>query len=240
MKNVLLPCNTTIVVREFNGRIEKMLTDEEAMKAPDIIDKLLIECIVSVEGKSDTTLGKKISELLLGSRTRALIEARRLSYGDEVDLEWKCVACGAQNREEKPFNLGNVVDRPYPPEGERELSIHVDGRNGQSHDVVLRLPRGIEDCAFSRGIQKKFWGVADMAFACVKTVDGQPQGQLFASNTAASVTSQIRKQFNAWVRQFGPHTQSTCTCEKCGATNIVHVTSVPDFFHRGLIEQDES
>jgi len=54
---------------------------------------------------------RDLLHLATGSRLRLLVEARRLTYGDALEMEWGC-RCGAKC--EATFDLARLADLPYP------------------------------------------------------------------------------------------------------------------------------
>jgi hypothetical protein len=101
-------------LRGLTGYEEELL---ESARAGDntaaLCNELLSRCLVT-PGGDPTAARALVGELLVAERDRALVELRRLSFGEEVESEIDCPACGEAN--ELSFRLGDLpLDFPRPP-----------------------------------------------------------------------------------------------------------------------------
>ena len=142
-----------ITIRKMTGKEEALLTDPKLKKnAGALITALLSSCVVSMEGlpKTDARIVRKMSS---ADRNFLLLELRRLTFGDEIETQYRCPSCGGENYQSE--NLSEVTIREFKDEGNgQEVSVTLadgfEGPDGEWHfDFAFRFPTGEDEEAAS-------------------------------------------------------------------------------------------
>ena len=134
----------TAQVRELNGSDEEALS--RALKSGSVyhfMDTLIERGTISVgDFKADREV---VKALLIGDRDELALAIRRMTYGDEIDIErWICPACGAQS--DINFTLTpDVIERRTLKDPAEEQVFEVSLRKGAK--AVVRLPTGADQDA---------------------------------------------------------------------------------------------
>lgn len=139
----------SVTLRKMTGREEALLTDAKLKKnAGALITALLAGCLVEIEGlaKSDARAVRKMTS---ADRNYLLLELRRLTFGDEIETQYRCPACGGENYQAE--DLSEIKIRPFVDEGNGQevavsLSDGFEGPDGEWHyDFVFHFPIGEDE-----------------------------------------------------------------------------------------------
>lgn len=255
MKNILLPCGTSATVTGFNGHAQRILSDcleESKGFSPDWLDLVLAQ-VVKALGSAQRPTPKALLQLRSGSRLRLLIEARRLTYGDEVKIEFGCLRCGAKDQE-TTVDLARVGDVPYPCDTYQYL-------DPSGMVFVFGWGTGHTEVTFAKGRSLKQWGSLDEPLTRVLTVDGQPKGWRWWQDQDAAMLDRVRAVGRAMVPVLlledeeteqdeetehgspkaekiivgGPQERVQVQCEACGHKMLAGVQAQPDFLLRSTL-----
>lgn len=262
----ILPCRTDAVIGEFNGVAQRHIHDVlkaiETGRPPalDWQDKVLLEVVSKLGRRAPTE--RDLLHLATGSRLRLLVEARRLTYGDALAMEWQC-RCGAKC--ETTFNLAELADRPYPEPAQALF------RASSGQTFALTWGTGLTDREFARAQMRNELSFLDEPLCRVAAVDGEPVGLRVLTRMSGRVLDEVRKAGRAMVPTYDPEArpeavaaeepgegteaaepttgpvtdaarmpQAGCpervrlTCESCGARTNVPLGTQPDFLLPGV------
>lgn len=139
------------VIRKMTGHDEALLYDPELSGAA-LVTELLKGCLIRLGGASPVT-SEMVSGLYSADRAYLLVEIRRFSLGDRVDMTASCPGCKAEM--DLTWDLGALAVKRL--EGDRvpasvpvELDDGYVDRDGSRHSSLwLRLPRGADEEAAS-------------------------------------------------------------------------------------------
>jgi|GEM_PF-1480447 len=263
--SVPLPCGTTAVVGEFTGTAQRHIHDVlkaiETGRTPaiDWEDKVLLEVVTTLGRRAPTE--RDLLHLASGSRLRLLIEARRLTYGDDLEMEWSC-RCGAKCA--VTFSLAELRDQPYPS----PASARFKASSGQV--FTLGWGSGLTDREFARASMRNEMSFLDEPLCRIEAIDGEPKGPRVIMKLSARILDEVRKAGRAMVPSYDPEArpaaagaaaddspeepeattdivtdptrmpQAGCpervrlACESCGHRSLIPLATQPDFLLRGV------
>lgn len=258
--SIVLPCGMTVIVGEFTGVAQRHIHDVlkalEAREAPalDWQDKVLLEVVSKLGAKEPRE--RDLLALAAGSRLRIMIEARRRTYGDDLEMEWVC-RCGAKNQ--RTLNLAELADTPYPD------PPHAHFRASSGQVFTLAWGTGLTEREFARASMRREVSFLDEPLSRITALDGEPKGPRVIMKLSARILDEVRRAGRAMVPVFDPEAaprtegageedvHDTVTdparmptagcpewvrlpCESCGARGLVPVATQPDFLLRGVRE----
>ncbi len=209
--SLILPCGRTADVAEFNGTAQKHVSDflqsMEAGRTPSIDweDKILAEVVTSLGRRRPTP--RDLLDLPAGSRLRLMVAARRLTYGDELTMEWVCAGrsgCGAKN--ERTLSLADLVDTPYPSDRARF-------RASDGTVFTLGFGTGHTQSAFSRAAMRREVGFLDEPLTRVLEIDNAPRGLHLVMKLSGKVLDEVRAAGRAMVPVFDPEARTAADRE---------------------------
>lgn len=255
MKHLLLPCGTPATVVGFNGHAQRVLSDlleDPKAHAADWLDLVLAQVVKTLGAGSSRPTPKALLGLRSGSRLRLLLEARRLTYGDKVKVEYGCLRCGEQDQTEV-VDLGALDDVPYPSD-----SYRYEDPSGLVFECGWGT--GHTEVAFSKGRTLRQWSTLDEPLVRVLTVDGEPKGWRWWQDQDGALLDRVRavgramvpvlqhpspeavalEDDGAWsvpedVPQGGPRERVEVVCGACGHRMFAGVQAAPDFLLRSTL-----
>jgi hypothetical protein len=251
MKPILLPCGTPAVVSEFNGRAQDLLLDEELTKKGEQFDLVLAQVVNSLGDKPPSA--QALLDLSSGSRLRLMIEARALTYGDEVKLDLQCLGCG--EAWDDVAKLSDVDDVLYPV-------AEASYRTASGLAVTIGWGTGHTEKAYVRGVPRKLWGKMDEPLTRIKTVNGEPKGPLYFQQLGGAVLDELRMAVRSMtpvkllperahedqpnvargLPQGGPRHrwQVECPNPKCRRRGFAYLEAQKDFLFHGALKSADS
>lgn len=267
MQTLTLPCGKSAIVRPLNGVAQKIinraLIQSSQGQLVEYRDQVLAEVVEQIDGKAARPID--LLSLKTGSRIRLLIEARRLAYDDELEVDHVCPADGCGKKSKVTIDLGALVDVPYPTaaEGAPTVSLQVTGRKGVKRVFALRWGTGQSERAFHRDRKSDLLGEFDEALPCITSVDGEEMGPRDLIKLSADFLDPVRIAAR-WMIPVHlmagtePHERETAgvtvtepkrmpfagtpefvevECPECGHRTITRFTGAPDFLARGAMQQ---
>mgnify|MGYP007083427678 CR=1 FL=1 len=177
---VRLPCGTAAKIEPFNGisqkhlqKIAEALAEKKRVPDGDVETDVLRQCVVSLDGRPADEAS--LLRLRMGSRLRALTEARILTYGPSLDLYHVCPCRKDDATPDKiPLDLATLADVPYPAAD--TFTLQVASRAGRRVELTLRWATGRHQNDYQRLVARNLVGLGDLALVQVTHIDGQAHG----------------------------------------------------------------
>lgn len=210
-------------IREITG------VDEEDVQKADIkanigrvVTKLLANCTVRI-GTLEKSKFKQnkweeiIKELYLGDRDLLMMEIRKFTYGDDVELPFKCPHCKGEGRHIMEWDEIEINPLDVDP-SDVSFELKKGARNKEGERIkegTLRLPKG-QDQELLDGIARKNMGLANTTLItrCVTSL-----GDIkLSSKVFKDLTSVDREEIVKVVADnaFGPNFRIDIDCPSCG------------------------
>lgn len=225
-----LPLGGTIVLRGMTGHEEDMLTNRKLMKSGEIINKIMGNCMVELNGEPGNE--KRFMDLRSPDRLFALIEMRRLSYGDIVPMELNCVDrdCGGVTRVE--YDLSYLPMKEATDEQKVDDPVFttvVDGKvvkftymDGHKETKLAKLTRNNKD-------NEAELLTLGMMMRIIEVEGVHPNGlRKWLKDLPVRERRKLREAMEE--TECGYDTTITVACEECGRPIRVRVEAQPGFF----------
>lgn len=196
-KATVLPCGRSIVVKPLDGHAQKRLTPNRDGKFEDLagaITDALARSIVTLDGKRMTSERTRdaVHRLPAGSRLRAFMLARMITYGSESTLDWKCPFCEATRT--SAFHFDEIPDVPYDAGYLRDgWTLNLKSVVGTEHTFLLQAESGATEALFAKYVTQGHWSALDRALSLVKELDGKPVGPRALLDLTGDVLNALRQ-----------------------------------------------
>ncbi len=195
---VTLPCGRRITVAPLDGHAQKRLAPDREGKFHDAegaITFALTRTIKTLDSKTydPKTLDTKVRAMPGGSRLRAFMAARTLTYGSACKLDWQC-QCGKKNSTTRDLDAGlpdrsggdggardndaerRVEDIAYPANWRDGFTFNVPAA-GRSLRVRVCFDTGATAVKFDEALARGDVSTLDSTLAQVVELDGKPLSQ---------------------------------------------------------------
>lgn len=214
--------HTEVEIREMNG------LDEEDIQKSDIrsnigrvVTRLLANCVIRIGTLEKTSFKAAKWEsimqgLFLGDRDLLMMEIRKFSYGDEVEVPFKCPHCNQTGKHIMEWN--EIEIRPVNGD---PFSIPFDLKKGVKTEDgeritsgSLRLPNG-QDQELLDGVARKNLGQANTALItrCVTSLgDIKIGARVFKEMVTVDREAVITAISD---NNFGPDFKQEIDCPSC-------------------------
>lgn len=164
-----------VVISDLTGRDEEEIS-RIGRTSPKMVSVILRACMRTLEGEEiPSDFASKITTY---DRIAILIELRRLMYGDEMKLEYRCSSCRDIVSAEIDFaDLASDIKycEVYPAHEEVELKVGLradDGSYGKK--VKIRVPSGEDADATASAMRRNpVEGSSRLLWRCIVSVDGK-------------------------------------------------------------------
>src|SRR5437762_4619967 len=139
----------TVLLRKMTGHEEALLGDRKLRQnAGRLVTELLASCVKQI-GDIRSVSAQLIGELCSPDRNFLLLELRKITFGNELEANYLCPACGETTHISQ--DLDELPVRKLNGEGPH-LSITVDLADGYEdrageiyNQMVFRLPTGADE-----------------------------------------------------------------------------------------------
>jgi hypothetical protein len=215
----------TVEIREITGYDEENLSKAEVRQSiGKLITTLLASVTVRIGDLSPKELGKAkwekiFKELPMGDRDKMMIEIRKFSNGDEMELDMKCPHCKSKIKhvveiendiEEKPLSV-DPFSIPF------ELPKGIKNKDGElCKSGTLRLPNGVDQEQLD-AIARKNAGMANTTLLsrAITNIDGFGQATL---NVLRKMSVRDRDYLIKLLGEsvYGPKFEISFSCPSCG------------------------
>lgn len=246
-KTITLPCGSTATVQALDGVSQEILTNEDHLKSGKWFDLVLNRVVKSLDHREGGALAENhLLNLPSGSRLRCMIESRRLSYGDEVELKWQCIECGEKGK--RALDLSKVSDVPYSTFEPQKYTTKFRGVS-----IEIGWGNGHSERTFLHAIMKKQIAKTHEPLARIVKVGGETLGPFyFAKLNGGVLNEMIAAVRSTMPRLFinpdesdvtetglsvgGPRSRIQVECQSCGTRMTKDLEAAPDFLHRNLLQ----
>jgi hypothetical protein len=210
-------------IREMTG------IDEEDIQKPEvrsnmgrIISTVLRNCVVRVGDleKTDHKAGQWediMKDLFLGDRDLLMKEVRQFTYGEDIEIPFKCPYCKGEGKHIMEWDELKIEPLTVDPHNV-SFSLKKGAKNEKGERVTegkLRLPIGL-DQEFLDGIARKNMGQANTTLItrCVESLGDVK----LSSKVFKELTSVDREAIVTIIadNSFGPSFKTEIDCPSCG------------------------
>lgn len=217
----LFPGNWEGQMREMKVAEENMLLDRRHRKNAAAINNVLQACML--------TEGIKVMDMLVGDRVFAMIQLRRLTYGDEYVFKTSCPRCDARFEWEE--NLGDLkvryLEDPAYAEPEHTFSF-VFPKTGRA--IKWRLLRGKDEQKLAVARRENPDGLVTFSMLLrTAEIEGEKTvNRKFFDELPGSDAAAFRGEIEA--KECGVETTIVVECPDCGHSFDLDLPIGPDFF----------
>lgn len=221
-----------VTVREMTGEDEEALSRNELKSRPAVVmTELIFRCVAAVKGLSTITQ-EVIRKMTMADRTQLLIDIRRVTYGDKIDVELRCRNEACKHSWVETEDLSKLPSRSEEnPETEYPFELprpHKVG-NVEVKEGILRIPDGIsQEAVFARLQKNAGEAKTELLQRCIVSLDGLEK---VPEDFVRSLSSANRKHLGAELDKydFGPQLMLKHICPMC-STEMTQLLNVADFF----------
>lgn len=210
-------------IREITG------ADEEVILRPDVrsnigrlITQILCNCVVRIgdfrKSEVNATKWEKImKELFIGDRDLLMMEIRKFTYGEDVEIPFRCHACKSEGKHILEWDEIEIIEPKTDP-----FNIPFELRKGARDkdgnifkEGLLRMPNGLDQEVLDTHARKNM-GKANTVLIqrCVhKLGDLRLSAKVFENLSLADREKIVEAIAN---NQFGPNFNLEIECPSCG------------------------
>lgn len=217
---VSLPSGAQIELRALRGKEGKLLSDRDVAKSGMIMDKLLAACTVQVLDWGPYAQNPQgvfnWQEALVGDRFYAMVELRRVSFGDEFTFKMQCPSELCRKRFEFAIDLGKMPVRrlsdaartSFSAGNQFELINPADGKR-----IVYRLPVGRDEVAAAR-VSGLDGALVEALLQRIVSVEGEQVTRVYLENLDLSAIFGLLDALDQ--ANCGVETDMEVECPECG------------------------
>ncbi len=204
-------------VRELTGEDEEKLARVSAAKTLGKFKQTLLQCgVTSVGGRPATK--DVLDALLVGDREYLLLQIRRATYGDEMEMSLRCPNCAADH--EVIYQLD--VDVPINHlENEEDRFFTVDLKAGKA---VVAFPSGADETKILDDSGKKTMAEINtyLLSRCIESINDMPIGEADVRRLGMKDRRVLIEELQE--RQPGPrYDRVQFECPDCGRSSPVNL-----------------
>ena len=219
--------HTTVTMREITGYDEETIAKNEIRNSlGKTITTLLANTTVQLGELTPKSVGVKkwediIKSLPLGDRDKMMLELRKLTNGDEIELDMKCPHRGCKTKLKHIVEIdGDIEITPLSSDPESipfELPRGIkDDNGGVTKTGIIRLPNGLDQETVD-SIARKNIGQANTTLLArvIKEIDGIKSVNL---TTIRSMSTRDRDYLLRLLADnaYGPKFEVSFPCPACG------------------------
>lgn len=215
----------TATLRKMSGHEEAMLADRKLRQnAGKLVTELLTSCTKKLDDVP-TVNRQLIAELTSPDRNYLLLELRKITFGETIEANYRCPACGGTNHilEELDELPVSRADSGGPPEITVELEDGYEDKNGEVYMTMsFRLPTGVDEEKTANIVKSNASrGTNALLSRCMLGLGDMPTNRREALGTKilGDLTMGDRARIERAFRQEMPGVDLTreLTCEHCGS-----------------------
>lgn len=217
-----LPSGLKCQLREMTGVEEELLTNPKLIRKGTAINQVLLNCVVSLDGNEEPKLNH-ILDLLSGDRLALLVALRRISLGDDVELELTCNDPQCRHRNTATWNLEDFRAKPYAEARDFKTTlprsqkvVHFTHLNGH---MELRLAQ-LKDPSPSAAMLMR-----------LTSIDGQPPNKRVMQQMSLMDRNALRQAMQEV--DAGIDTSVYLDCAECGLRLTTRLEAEPGFLFPG-------
>jgi len=222
-----LPSGIPVEIQEVTAAAEKMLLNRQEMKTGRGLNKFILSAMVSYNGQPMPPNGEGMNILLdmkTGDRNYLILRIRMNSYGDELDFNYKCPACGHTSGYHLNFQeaLDNGTLKVYP--FKEDMPIVVNTRSGIA-EIDYMTGRDEEWLAMQKEID-----LINIAVAGCSAFNGHKPTYKEFENLLVKDLTKIRMAILNLKGGLEPKIELECSNPECNHNYDVMLYQIPDFF----------
>ncbi|MDR1648921.1 MAG: hypothetical protein LBR71_01560 [Synergistaceae bacterium] len=221
-----LPSGIPVEIQELSGNAERHIRNKQFVKSGKWIELLMMDSVVSLDGKplpdSELESEKLLLDLRTGDRNYLLLRIRMQSFGESMAFNHSCPECkktaGYRVDFQDLLDSGELKIYPY----REDVPIELEIRGGVA---VIDYADGHRErlCA----AQKEIDPVVLSMMYC-KTLNGEkPTYEAFAKLFSRDL-AKIRETFLSLRGGLNPEIELECL--ECGYSFPVNLAGIQDFF----------
>ena len=200
-----LPSGIEAEIREMTGAEEELLTNQRLIRNGTAINQVLKNCLIRLGENSQPSM-QDVLAMLSGDRLTLLVELRKVSLGNEVDLELVCSNAVCRETNTFTVDLETLETKAYTPE--REFSFTLPGSK--------RLVRFQH---MDGHMEKRLAALKEPSISSAMTmrivdIDGKPPSKKIMAEMSLRDRSALRQEMDRV--NAGVETTITTECAACG------------------------
>ena len=220
-----------VIHKEFTLR-EMTGKDEEAIHKPDVksngskvVSVLLSRCVTRIGTLTPKSLGKQkweelIKSLLTGDQDYMLIQLRKMSIGDEIELNHVCPNKDCKAKLNTVLSIDELEVIPFSGERviEFELPRGYKDKKGVLHKTgTLRLPTGLDREVLTPLAKTNLAKAETVMLTRLCKFD---DGAYIDDDVMGSLSIRDREYLQKLLQEhfFGVKLETEITCDSCGET----------------------
>lgn len=223
MYTITLPSGIEAEIREMTGAEEEILTNQKLIRSGNAINQVFQNCLLRL-GENEKPGQKEVFDLLSGDRLALLVHLRRVSLGDEVELELRCNNPGCGVTQQVTINLEDLSETPY----------------GEEREFSYKLPSSGNDVKFiylDGHMEKRLASIKDANITTamlmrIKEINGAAPSKKLMNDMSMRDRSALRKEMNRV--DAGIDTTLDVDCEACGARIRTRLEAEAGFLFPGV------
>ncbi len=212
-------------IRKMRGHEEALLYDP-ALSAGHLVTELIRSCLLRL-GDLEAIDSDTVAQLYTADRNYLLMEIRRITLGNRMQVHYPCPRCGAEIKTME--DLGQIEVRRFGEEDKAfdEISLVLeDGyadREGTMHkELTLSLPRGVDEEFVTPMVERDPLKAQEaLLLRCIKRFGSLPAAALeaYGIKILRDLTLGDRQRMQAALSDQAPgmNLQRSLQCGPCGA-----------------------
>ncbi len=221
-----LPSGVQVEIQELTAASQKVFSDKQLIKSGKWINKLMLNALVSIDGKPIPENAGEANALLLdmksGDRNYLLLRIRMQNFGEEMDFNYECPKCkktaGYHINFKDALDNGSLKVYPY----REDVPIEVETRSGTA---LIDYPTGRTEEWLS--MQKDPDIILGTMGYC-KSFNGHPPTYKEFEGLYAKDLTKIRLAGEDLKGGLDPRIELECV--ECDTSFSIFLYQIPDFF----------
>lgn len=216
-----------VTLRKMTGKEEALLTDPKLKNnSGSLITALLASSIVEIEGVNKVD-AKFLRMMTSADRNFLLQELRRLTFGDDIETQYRCPSCGGdtfQTEDLSDIEVRELVNGAANQDVAVTLDDGFQGPDNTWHfDLAFRLPRGEDEETVSGRRDKNQVRQQDALLARCLTKVGELEPKrirAMGAHILSSLSMSDRRKIQRTLDEAapGPNLLREIVCDQCGQT----------------------
>lgn len=221
-----LPSGIPVEIQEIDAAAERVLTNRKEMSSGRALNKIMLNALVSFDGKPLPENQGEANNLLLdlksGDRNYLLLRIRMQSYGDDLIFNYECPHCHKTSGYK--INLREYLDNGT-------LKVHEYRKDTP---IIIETRGGNAEVDYSTGRTEQFlaqqaeFDSVNFALAACKAFNGKPPSYKEFSKLPVKDLTKIRLAFLDLRGGLDPRIELDCL--ECERSYDVMLYQIPDFF----------
>lgn len=207
----------------MTGAEEELLTNQRLIRSGNAINQVFKNCLIRLGEKKDFIM-KDILDLLSGDRLTLLVHLRKISLGEEAELELNCTnqGCGVTNN--ITVNLEDLEETPY---GEERVFKFILPRSKKKVSFIY-----LDGHMEKRLAELKEASISSAMLMRIKDIDGNPPTKKSMNDMPMFDRNALRAEMHRV--DAGIDTSLDADCEACGTRIRTRLEAESGFLFPGV------